>query len=122
MADTETAEATTPAKQKLSPEERKLRVQEARAAKVRAAFEGKRFEFVQEINLEGDARYTDVTGNKGKNGFAIRNVDTDEVINVGPSSLKKAEEMGVITLPEGVFSKRRAADEADESDEDSVDE
>jgi hypothetical protein len=111
MAETtEDDTATKPAKQKLTPDERRDRVRQARLDRVNAAFVGKSFEFVEEFTLEGAERYTDVTGNKGKNGFRIRNTETDEVLTVGQSSLKKAAEMGVISLPDGVFSKRAKAE------------
>lgn len=87
-------------KQLLTPEERRQRVREAREARVRQAFEGQKFEYVGPITLGEDERYTDVTGNKGRHGFVIKNKNSGEELVVGPTSLKKCQDVyGAITIP-----------------------
>jgi hypothetical protein len=114
---TPTKESHKMAKEKLTPEERRDRVRQAREEKIVAAFEGKKFEYVEEVTLEGDDRYTDVTGNKGKNGHKITNSENGEELIVGPASLKRAEAMGAITLPEKPARQAAASSEATDEDE-----
>lgn len=81
----------TPTKQKLSPEERKARVKEAREAPVREFFTGKNYDYIGPVTV--DEGYTDVTGNKGKNGHTIKDrADGSEHV-VGPTTLKKGVEV-----------------------------
>lgn len=119
MADTATEEKpAAPAKEKLSPEERRDRVRTARAEKVDAAFKGKQFEYVEVVHLGEDERYTDVTGNKGRHGHKVRNTATGEELTIGPASLKTlAEAYKGITLPEKPKRASKASSEPkDEAD------
>lgn len=92
-------------KQKLTPDERRAAVQASRDERINAFFQGKQFEYVGPATLEGDSRYTDPSGNKGKSGHKIRQTSGEgapaEHI-VGPASLKRARDMGVIELDESV--------------------
>jgi len=89
--------APTP-KVKLSPEERKTRVQDARESRVKAAFENEKLEVIGVV--DGPEKYTDVTGNKGRKGYVLKYLGTTEragsTITVGPGSLKKAIELGAV--------------------------
>jgi hypothetical protein len=109
MAETDTqagTEATTE-RRLLTREERRDRVREARAKLVFDAFNGKQFEYVERVELPKGQTYTDVTRNQGRRGHVIRDLSDGSTITVGPSSLQKAAEMGVIQIPEGALSKSR---------------
>jgi hypothetical protein len=98
-ATTEATEsaATKPAKVKLSPEERKARVQDARKQRILDAFEGQSLTVLGTVN--GPEKYTDVTGNKGVKGYVLEYAGGDKAgqrITVGPGSLKKAVELGAV--------------------------
>lgn len=108
--------------EKLTAEERAQRLRDARAEKVRSAFEGKKYQFVEEVHLEGNQRYKDVTGNTGQHGFRLRGPDgSDETIVVGPGSLKAAVEFDAVeNLPDELaskFGKEAVAASAAASDE-----
>lgn len=62
-----------------------------------ALFADKRFEVVREVKNE---EFETPLGYKGKNGYEIRNIDTDEIFKVGKSTLKRmAEEYKAVALP-----------------------
>jgi hypothetical protein len=110
-------------KERLSPE--------ARTQAVRDARDKRRFDYVEDVTLEGDDRYTDPSGNKGKSGHKIRLTSGDApetpaayedgVWIVGPASLRRAAELNSITIPDGVSTGRARPRKAKVESEDTAD-
>lgn len=68
-----------------------------RRARELAEFSGRRYEVVREVKNE---EFTTPLGYKGKNGYELREVGTDNVIRVGKATLKRmAEEYGAVDMP-----------------------
>jgi hypothetical protein len=82
-------------------------------------FSGKKYEIVKEVHLNEGQHFQTPFGNKGRHGFALREVsDHKNHFTVGASVLRKAaEEYGAVELPTAPPRKRRtkeqkAADDA----------
>ncbi len=73
----------------------------AHSAKLRAAFEGKKYVIVKEFTLDADKKFATEFGNKGRHGFIIQNVDNPEDKKVvGATVLRRiANEFGAVDLP-----------------------
>lgn len=68
-----------------------------RRARELAEFSGRRYEVVREVKNE---EFTTPLGYKGKNGYELREVGTDNVIRVGKATLKRmAEEYSAVDMP-----------------------
>jgi hypothetical protein len=89
-------------KERLSPEARTQAVRDARDKRIATFFEGRHFDYVEDVTLEGDDRYTDPSGNKGK-------------------SLRRAAELNSITIPDGVSTGRARPRKAKVESEDTAD-
>jgi hypothetical protein len=118
-------------KERLSPEARTQAVRDARDKRIATFFEGRHFDYVEDVTLEGDDRYTDPSGNKGKSGHKIRLTSGDApetpaayedgVWIVGPASLRRAAELNSITIPDGVSTGRARPRKAKVESEDTAD-
>lgn len=85
---------------------------ESRQAKMDALFKDKKFEIVKEVNLPQGQHFVTPLGNKGRNGFVVKEVGTDNQFAVGATTLKlMAETYGAVTLPEKPSQEAEAAPE-----------
>ena len=80
-------------KVKLTPEQRRERVQNAREQRVTDFFVPggtvRTFDYIGEYDAPEGEKYVDITGNKGVHGFTIKDTVTGEEFHIGPTSLKK---------------------------------
>lgn len=104
-----------------------------RKEKMDALFsEGRKYEIVKEIHLDGDQRFETPFGNKGRHGFHLKRTDGPAVLVegvddsrgfiVGATMLEQvAKEYGAVEVPEKQRKRRtkeqKAADDAREAEE-----
>lgn len=88
---------------------------QSRAEKMDELYKGRSFEIVQEVHLEKDQHFVTKLGNKGRNGFVIKDVETGETQVVGATTLQIIQDTyGGVTIPPKP-AKVQPAQEAEES-------
>jgi hypothetical protein len=88
--------------------------QRTRKEKLDALFEGAHYEVLKAIHLDGDQRFVTPLGNKGRNGFALKETGvepgTERKFIIGASLLAKvAAEYGAVEVPAKKRTRRTKA-------------
>jgi hypothetical protein len=120
---TEEAPAEVQAEAPETPKDRAASLQATRQQKMDELFRGKKYEIFKEVHLEGDNRFETPFGNKGRHGFALREVgNPDNKFIVGATMLQQvAEQYGAVEVPAKDRKRRtkeqKAADDAKAAEE-----
>ncbi len=82
---------------------RSEKMSQTRADKMRALFQGKKYKILGEVHLSKDdgEQFQTPFGNKGRNGFVLKEDETGSKIIVGEAVLRKADEQysSILNLP-----------------------
>ncbi len=83
------------------PLSRSEKMSQTRTGKMRSLFYGKKYKILGEVHLKEDEQFQTPFGNKGRNGFVLKEVDTGTKIIVGEAVLRKANEQydSILDLP-----------------------
>jgi len=96
--------------------DRAANLAKTREAKFVELFEGRHYEIIKEIHLEGEKRFETPFGNKGRNGFALLEKgqsDQKKAIFVGETVLRKAaDRFGSVDVPVRERKRRTAEQKA----------
>lgn len=117
----ETPTASSSAKESASDEQsRGDKMRATRDRKMKELFEGKQYAILGEIHLSEDEQFQTPFGNKGRNGYVIKEVNSGNRLMVGETVLRKAHEKygsvpGLPPQKEKRFRRTKAQKQADDA-------